>query len=128
MVRLDHTGIGVTDIARSAAFYDAALGALGLVRAAELPGDNGLNGIGYGNGDYPIFWIDKFHPTGARQHIAFRVESENQVQQFHAAGLAAGGRDNGAPGSRDIYPPSWRVAFLLDPDGNNIEAIWHGGE
>ena len=123
---IDHTGIGVEDIGRSAAFYDAALGALGLGRAAQLPDEDGIGGIGYGVGDYPIFWIDRYHPHSVRQHTAFIAKSRDEVDAFHAAALAAGGTDNGAPGQREIYPPDYYVAFVLDPDGNNIEAIFHG--
>lgn len=123
---IDHTGIGVEDMARSARFYDAALGALGLRRAAQIPPETGEQAVGYGKADYPVFWIDLFHPHGQRQHTAFVAASAAQVEAFHAAALAAGGTDNGAPGPREAYPPEWRLAFVLDPDGNNIEAIWHG--
>jgi catechol 2,3-dioxygenase-like lactoylglutathione lyase family enzyme len=67
---IDHTGIGVADVARSAAFYDATLGALGLRRVAQLPEKTGADGVGYGV-DYPVFWIDRFHPHGVKQHTAF---------------------------------------------------------
>lgn len=123
---IDHTGIGVADIARSSAFYDAALGALGLKRVAQIPEDTGEQAVGYGKGDYPVWWIDVFHPHSQRNHTAFVAESYVQVQAFHAAAIEAGGTDNGEPGSRDSYPPDCRVAFVFDPDGNNIEAIWHG--
>lgn len=124
---IDHTGIGVADIVRSRAFYDAALGALGLTRVAQIPEASGDQAVGYGRGDYPVWWIDVFHPHSQKNHTAFIAETFEQVQAFHAAALAAGGIDNGQPGAREVYPPSWRVAFVLDPDGNNIEAIWHGG-
>jgi catechol 2,3-dioxygenase-like lactoylglutathione lyase family enzyme len=123
---IDHTGIGVADVARSAIFYDAALGALGLHRAAQLP-DN--DGVGYGI-DYPIFWIDRFHPHGLKQHTAFAAKSRAEVDAFHAAALKAGGSDNGPPGLRDTatgYPPGYYAAFVRDPDGNNIEAVYRGG-
>ena len=123
---IDHTGIGVSSVERSVAFYDAALGALDLERVAEITEDGAIQAAGYGKGDYPVYWIDVFHPHSQRQHTAFIARSFEQVRAFHAAGIAAGGTDNGAPGPREIYPPSWRVAFVLDPDGNNIEAIWHG--
>ncbi|MBN9687472.1 MULTISPECIES: VOC family protein [unclassified Corallococcus] len=123
---IDHTGIGVADVARSAAFYDAALGALGLRRAMQLPQDTGADGIGYGR-DYPIFWIDRFHPHGVKQHTAFAATSRAQVDAFHAAAVAAGGTDNGPPGPRGAqtgYPAGYYAAFVLDPDGNNIEAVF----
>ena len=120
---IDHTGIGVADMARSAVFYDAALGALGLRRFAQLPEGVGSDGIGYGI-DHPIFWIDRFHPHGVKQHTAFAAKTRAEVDAFHAAALTAGGSDNGAPGLRaGGYPPGYYAAFVLDPDGNNIEAV-----
>lgn len=122
---IDHTGIGVADVVRSAAFYDAALAPLGLRRVHELP-DGG--GIAYGSA-YPIFWIDRFHPHGVKQHTAFVARSREAVDAFHAAALAAGGNDNGAPGLRTDagYPAGYYAAFVLDPDGNNMEAVFRGG-
>jgi catechol 2,3-dioxygenase-like lactoylglutathione lyase family enzyme len=123
---IDHTGIGVSDMARAALFYDAALGALGLRRAMQLPEDTGTDGIGYG-ADYPVFWIDRFHPHSVKQHTAFVAGSRAEVDAFHAAALKAGGRDNGAPGQRGAgYPTNYYAAFVLDPDGNNIEAVFRG--
>ncbi len=126
---IDHTGIGVADVARSAAFYDAALGALGLRRAMQLPPHDGSDAVGYGV-DYPVFWIDRFHPHGVKQHTAFAAKSRAEVDAFHEAALKAGGTDNGLPGLRDTalgYPPGYYAAFVLDPDGNNIEAVFRGG-
>ncbi len=123
---IDHTGIGVADVARSAAFYDAALDALGLHRVMQLPPIDGADGIGYGV-EYPVFWIDRYHPHSARQHTAFVARNREEVQAFHAAALRAGGVDNGAPGLRDVaqgYPPGYYAAFVLDPDGNNVEAVF----
>ena len=126
---IDHTGIGVADVVRSAAFYDSVLGALGLRRVMQLPSSDGVDGVGYGV-DYPIFWIDRFHPHSVKQHTAFAAQSRAQVDAFHAAAMAAGGSNNGSPGLRDIaegYPPGYYAAFVLDPDGNNIEAVFRGG-
>jgi catechol 2,3-dioxygenase-like lactoylglutathione lyase family enzyme len=126
---IDHTGIGVADMAHSAAFYDAALSALGLRRVVQLPegDDSASDGIGYGV-DYPVFWIDRFHPRGVKQHTAFAARSRADVDAFHAAALGAGGSDNGAPGLRDQgYPPGYYAAFVLDPDGNNMEAVFREG-
>lgn len=123
---IDHTGIGVGDMAAAAKVYDAALGVLGLRRVMQLNG--GADGIGYGV-DYPIYWIDRFHPHGVRQHTAFAAKSRDEVDAFHAAAIAAGATDNGAPGLRDTaegYPPGYYAAFVLDPDGNNIEAVFRG--
>jgi catechol 2,3-dioxygenase-like lactoylglutathione lyase family enzyme len=127
---IDHTGIGVADVARSATFYDAALGALGLRRAMQIPATDGADGVGYGV-DFPVFWIDRFHPHGVKQHTAFVAKSRAEVDAFHAAALKAGGTDNGPPGLRDAasgYPPGYYAAFVLDPDGNNIEAVFRGAE
>jgi catechol 2,3-dioxygenase-like lactoylglutathione lyase family enzyme len=126
---IDHTGIGVADMARSAIFYDAVLSALGLRRLMQLPKNKGTDGIGYGS-EYPVFWIDRFHPHGVKQHTAFMAKSRAEVDMFHAAALAAGGTDNGPPGLRDIakgYPPGYYAAFVIDPDGNNVEAVFRGG-
>ncbi|GAB3306744.1 VOC family protein [Luteimonas notoginsengisoli] len=123
---IDHTGIGVADVAVSAIFYDAALGALGMRRAMQMPENAGTDGVGYGV-EYPVFWIDRFHPHSTRQHTAFVARSRAEVDAFHAAALAAGGTDNGAPAARqDQSTPIYYAAFVLDPDGNNIEAVFRG--
>lgn len=122
---IDHTGIGVADMTRSAAFYDAALAALGLHRVLQLP-DDGTNAVGYGV-TYPVFWIDRFHPHSTKQHTAFAAQSRAQVDAFHAAALQAGGTENGPPSLRNPatgYPPGYYAAFVLDPDGNNMEAVF----
>lgn len=124
---IDHTGIGVSDMKVAARFYDAIFEALGLRRVMVMAG--GADGIGYGV-DYPVFWIDRFHPHSARQHTAFAATSRAQVDAFHAAALTAGRVDNGSPGLRQTangYPPGYYAAFVLDPDGNNIEAVYRGG-
>jgi catechol 2,3-dioxygenase-like lactoylglutathione lyase family enzyme len=126
---IDHTGIGVADLGRSAAFYDAALSTLGLRRVMQLPADSGTDAVGYGV-DHPIFWIDRFHPHGVKQHTAFAARNRAEVDAFHAAALKAGGTDNGAPGLRDTaagYPLGYYAAFVLDPDGNNMEAVCREG-
>jgi catechol 2,3-dioxygenase-like lactoylglutathione lyase family enzyme len=120
---IDHTGIGVADLKQSAAFYDAVLGALGYRRVFVMPDDGG---IAYGL-EYPQFWIDRFHPHSVKQHTCFVAHSRAQVDAFHAAALEAGGKDNGPPGLRDPktgYPAGYYSAFALDPDGNNIEAVF----
>lgn len=123
---IDHTGIGVANVATSAAFYDAALGALGMRRAMQMPENKGTDGVGYGI-DYPIFWIDRFHPHSTRQHIAFVAKSRAEVDAFYAAAMSAGGTDNGAPAAREEQStPIYYAAFVLDPDGNNIEAVFRG--
>jgi catechol 2,3-dioxygenase-like lactoylglutathione lyase family enzyme len=124
---IDHTGIGVANVAHSAAFYDAALGALGMRRVIQLPGNTGTDGVGYGV-DYPVFWIDRHHPHSIKQHTAFAARSKAEVDAFHAGALKAGGTDNGAPGPREHQTtPVYYAAFVLDPDGNNMEAVYRGG-
>ncbi len=123
---IDHTGIGVADVARAAAVYEAALGALGLRRVMQLPPHDGADAVGYG-ADYPVFWIDRFHPAGARNHTAFVATSRAHVDAFHAAAIGAGGTDNGKPAVRSPergYPRGYYAAFVLDPEGNNIEAVF----
>ena len=123
---IDHTGIGVADVVASAAFYDAALGALGMRRAMQMPEKTGTDGVGYGI-EYPIFWIDRFHPHSTRQHTAFLAKSRAHVDAFYVAALSAGGTDNGPPGMRERQStPVYYAAFVLDPDGNNIEAVFRG--
>jgi catechol 2,3-dioxygenase-like lactoylglutathione lyase family enzyme len=129
---IDHTGIGVSDIQRSAGFYEAALAELGIkvvmritrkFEPTQCTGAN-LGGVGYGI-DHPVFWIDVFHPHHTRQHVAFRAQSTQQVDAFYRAALIGGGTDNGRPGLRSGgYPPGYYAAFVLDPDGNNIEALY----
>ena len=123
---IDHTGIGVADVGRSAAFYDRALAALGLRRVMQIPENSGIDGIGYGVA-YPVFWIDRFHPHGVKQHTAFAAKSRAEVDAFYASAMKAGGIDNGPPGLRDTsrgYPPGYYAAFVIDPDGNNVEAVF----
>ena len=119
---IDHTGIGVADVGRSAAFYDGALGALGLRRVMQMPEGGGTDGIGYGV-DYPVFWIDRFHPHSVKQHTAFAARTRAEVDAFYSTALRAGGTDNGTPGLRR---PRYYAAFVLDPDGNNVEAVYRG--
>lgn len=119
---IDHPGIGVADVGRSATFYDAALGAIGLRRVMQMPEDVGTDGIGYGV-EYPVFWIDRFHPHSVKQHTAFAAKSRAQVDAFYDAALKAGGKDNGPPGLRRQH---YYATFVLDPDGNNTEAVFRG--
>lgn len=105
------------------------LWALGLRRVVQLPENDGADGVGYGV-DCPIFWIDRFHLHSTKQHTAFAARDRAAVDAFHAAALKAGGIDNGSPGLRDTakgYPPGYYAAFVLDPDGNNIEAVFRDG-
>lgn len=123
---IDHTGIGVANVARSAVFYDAALGALGLRRVMQMPDGVGTDGIGYGT-DFPVFWIDRFHPHSVRQHTAFAAKSRAEVDAFYDAALTVGGKSNGAPAQRSGQSTAiYYAAFVMDPDGNNIEAVFRG--
>jgi catechol 2,3-dioxygenase-like lactoylglutathione lyase family enzyme len=119
---LDHVGLSVTDYDRSKAFYERALAPLGLSLLMEpVPGVGG-----FGEGQKPFFWIAARGAAQTAIHVAFATESRETVDAFHAAALEAGGTDNGAPGVREIYHPTYYGAYVLDPDGNNVEAVCHG--
>lgn len=123
---IDHMGIAVSDIDRSRKFYDGALGALGMSvqRSAEASEtDGGAAALGYGVPGESIFWIADGEKVGEGTHVAFTADTRAQVDAFHAAGIKAGGRDNGAPGPRPNYGPNYYAAFLFDPDGVNVEAV-----
>lgn len=124
---LDHIGLDVTDIIRSRAFYEQALAPLGYAVVQEIA-DNGTTVVMFGVADQIDFVIaDKDRP-GEANHIAFRATSRDQVDAFHAAALAAGGRDHGPPGLRPHYGPGYYAAFVFDPDGFNVEAVCHADE
>jgi len=123
----DHMGFAVGDFDKSAAFYDAGLGALGIVRAMEFEYPGG-KGIGYGQPDQPAFWVNSGEALRDRVHIAFAAKDRAAVHAFYQAAMAAGGRDNGAPGIRAEYHPTYYAAYVLDPDGHNIEAVCHAPE
>ena len=127
---LDHIGLSVADIERSKAFYEAALEPLGLkvvmeVTAAQTGGEAHA---GFGVEGKPFFWIGTGAKPKGGTHVAFTARDRAAVDAFHRAALAAGGRDNGAPGLRPHYHPNYYGAFVLDPDGNNIEAVCHRPE
>ncbi|HUN48720.1 MAG TPA: VOC family protein [Stellaceae bacterium] len=128
---LDHIGINVSDLARSKAFYEAALAPLGYRVRKEIPDAIGF-GVpeGHGKSTDPAgeFWIAKGPPLEPRPHFAFNAASRAVVDAFHKAALAAGGRDNGAPGLRPRYHANYYGAFILDPDGYNIEAVCHAAD
>ncbi len=118
---LDHVTVGVSDLWRSRAFYERALAPLGLTEtntADVLP-----NEVEFGDGEQHPFAISTDYPVGAPIHVAFDAGSPEQVRAFHAAALAAGGTDNGAPGVRRRCSERCYGALVLDPDGHNIEAI-----
>lgn len=125
---IDHITFGVTDFARSTRFYDLAFAPLGVRRLFDVPPahTNGVKVTGYGD-DRPWFWIAEENATSGMMHIALRAEHRAQVVAFHAAAMEAGGTDNGPPGLRPHYHPDYYAAFVLDPDGHNIEAVCHRG-
>ena len=124
---LDHVGIPVSDYPRSVAFYTQALAPLGIGLVMEVTPEMTGNGsaAGFGHDGKPYFWFGDDGAPGQHTHVAFAVDSRAKVDAFHAAALAAGGRDNGAPGPRE-GAGDYYGAFVLDPDGNNIEACCRG--
>ena len=119
---IDHVSVGVADLERAARFYEATLTALGLSRLVTRP-----NTIGFGKA-YPEFWINLragMTPVGPESggHICLRAKSTGEVDAFHAAALTAGGRSDGAPGLRPHDRVRYYAAFVVDPDGNRIEAV-----
>ena len=121
----DHIGIRVGDFARSKAFYVKVLETLGFKLMVEFtPEQTGGSAAGGFGTDMPRFWIGTTSPAGPG-HIAFTAKDQAQVDAFHKAALAAGGKDFGAPGPRPDYHKNYYGAFVLDPDGNNIEAVMH---
>ena len=126
---LDHIGFEVSDYERSKAFYEAALAPLGIELLMEFQSASAGFGSETEHGPKPYFWI---HSRGRQvvsgAHLAFAARDRAGVDAFHAAALAAGAADNGAPGPRPIYHPNYYGAFVLDPDGNNVEVVFHGSD
>jgi catechol 2,3-dioxygenase-like lactoylglutathione lyase family enzyme len=124
---LDHIGFPVSNYGRSLAFYKQALQPLGIVLLKEVSFSEDGEGDGYaGFGvERPQFWIGTGATLTGRLHVAFAAKSRQEVQEFYAAALAAGGRDNGAPGLRPHYHANYYGGFVFDPDGHNIEAVTH---
>ena len=121
---IDHVGFAVADYKRSKAFYEKALAPLGFRLLMEFSG--AAAGFGKSDGRRPSFFIEAHgEPARGRLHIAFSAESRAHVDAFHAAAIEAGGTDNGAPGLRPIYHPDYYGGYVLDLDGNNIEAVCH---
>jgi len=122
---LDHIGFGVSDYIRSKSFYEKALAPLGIGIVMEVTPEQTADhhAVGFGKDAKPFFWFAR--GAVARMHVAFAAASRAEVDAFHRAALAAGGTDNGAPGLRAHYHPNYYGAFVLDPDGHNIEAVCH---
>ncbi|HLX21034.1 MAG TPA: VOC family protein [Gaiellaceae bacterium] len=118
----DHIGLNVRDVPASMGFYEAALAPLGyrLLRSSDTRAI-------FSAGDKPEFIVIGREPLGGSTHLAFAAADRPTVDAFYAAGLAAGGTDNGGPGIREQYHASYYAAFVFDPDGNNIEAVCHVG-
>ena len=128
---LDHVGFAVADAERSRTFYERALAPLGYSLIMTVPAEeNGRGGTahGFGTPGNPFFWIGDNEQVGEGTHVAFRTKARAEVDAFHAAALAAGGTDNGGPGLRPVYGPNYYAAFVLDPDGINVEAVCHASE
>ncbi len=124
---IDHTGIVSSDYEKSRAFYEAALAPLGFTKVLEFPAavTGHTDVAGFGEAPKAEFWIARGTPNVPPLHVAFRVESRAIVDAFYRAAMEAGGRDNGAPGIRAHYHPNYYGAFVIDPDGHNIEAVCH---
>ncbi len=127
---IDHIGFPVSDYQRSKAFYLKALAPLGygLVMEVDQETEKGVPAAGFGIGQKPDFWIGGEGGVGKPVHVAINAENRATVDAFYKAAMAAGGTDNGPPGLRPHYHPTYYAAFVLDPDGHNIEAVCHKPE
>ena len=124
---IDHIGMPVRDLARATEFYLQALAPLGIAIVMRVSAEESGHGaaVGFGANQKPFFWIGEGERLGGHVHVAFAASSREAVDAFYRAGLAAGGKDNGPPGLRPHYHANYYGAFVLDPDGNNIEAVCH---
>jgi catechol 2,3-dioxygenase-like lactoylglutathione lyase family enzyme len=127
---IDHMGIGCSDFDASRRFYEAALAPLGMAKVMEVTPEmtGGFHGIGMGAAEKPVFWFGSGGARGTGMHVAFTAQTRAQVDAFYAAAMGNGGRDNGPPGIRAHYHPDYYGAFVLDPDGVNVEAVCHAPE
>ena len=128
---LDHVGFAVADAERSRRFYEQALAPLGISLIMSVTPEQteaGGTAHGFGSDGKPYFWFGDNERVGEGTHVAFTAESRAKVDAFYEAALAAGGRDNGAPGLRPHYHPNYYGAFVHDPDAINVEAVCHGPE
>jgi catechol 2,3-dioxygenase-like lactoylglutathione lyase family enzyme len=121
MKMIDHVGLDVGDYEASKRFYEQALAPLGYELLMEFE-----SVAGFGRDGKPEFWIATRGPAQSGVHVAFVSADRAAVDRFHEAALAAGGTDNGAPGPRPLYHENYYGAYVLDPDGNNVEAVRHG--
>jgi catechol 2,3-dioxygenase-like lactoylglutathione lyase family enzyme len=120
---IHHIDFTVSDLTRSGDFYAAALAPLGMRQVMHIKHDDGREVIGFGTLPDPVFWIRKGAPITSHLHVAFMADSRTAVDAFHRAAVMAGGNDHGAPGLRPRYAEHYYAAFVLDPDGHNIEAV-----
>lgn len=120
---IDHLGVAVSDYEKSRQFFSRVLAPLGIELVMEVGGWAGL-----GKSGKPEFWFGQSASPHEPMHIAFVADTRAQVREFHKAALQAGAKDNGAPGIREIYHPDYYGAFVIDPDGHNIEAVCHAPE
>ena len=121
----DHIGLNVRDYEKSRAFYEQALKPLGHGIAMEFAEHKA---VAFGTDEKPVFWVCEREPYGTGTHVAFAVDERAKVHAFYDAATAAGGSDNGQPGPRPHYTPTYYAAFVLDPDGNNVEVVCHRPE
>jgi catechol 2,3-dioxygenase-like lactoylglutathione lyase family enzyme len=117
---IDHLVLNVRDLAASRRFYEQALAPIGHTVTMSFP-----DWVGFGMDGKVEFWLVRRDPASTAVHVAFRCTQRKPVEEFHAAALRAGGKDNGRPGVRKDYHPNYYGAFVFDPDGNNIEAVCH---
>jgi catechol 2,3-dioxygenase-like lactoylglutathione lyase family enzyme len=120
---IDHIGLAVSDYEHSKRFFSESLAPLGIGMVMEVAGWCGM-----GKGGKAEFWFGCHEEKQRPMHIAFLAANRAQVRAFHAAALAAGGTNNGAPGIREIYHPNYYGAFVIGPDGHNVEAVCHSAE
>jgi catechol 2,3-dioxygenase-like lactoylglutathione lyase family enzyme len=125
-VVIDHLSIGVSDLDRSRAFYRAALEPLGFVELGPWRED--MRESSFGAEGLDDFAVSLEYPANGGGHIAFAADNRQQVNAFHKAAIAAGGRDNGPPGPRPEYADGYYGAFVFDPDGYNVEAVYHADD
>ena len=123
----DHVGFPVKNYKKSKAFYMQALAPLGFGLVMEVSSERagGKGHAGFGTEGRPRFWISEGNVDKGSMHIAFKAKTRKAVEEFYEAALKAGGKDNGAPGLRPHYHENYYGAFVLDPDGHNIEAVCH---
>ena len=125
---IDHTGLTVSSYEKSKLFYEKALNPIGYKLLMEIPTEytDGVPVCGFGEPPKPDFWISEGKPNRPHVHVAFRVDSKKKVDDFYAAAIEAGAKDNGKPGPRPHYHDKYYGAFVWDLDGHNVEVVFHG--